>query len=258
MTEQFDYIRLTLTSPGVTTLLLNRPPLNILHLPMLQEIRTALEEVAANHSTRVLLVRGEGKCFSAGMDVADHLPDKVELMLELMRKTSRQLVELEIPTISALHGNAMGGGLEIAMLTDLTFAVPLAKLSQPEIKLGVFPPLAVAYYSNLIGYKKTAELVFSGRTLTAEEAVGIGLINAVFSPEEFNTRIKEITSEIASYSRPVLVATKHALRKAQGKDMFHALEAAEKIYMERVMTTADAIEGLNAFLEKRVAQWKHE
>lgn len=258
MTRHYDYINLDSSAEGGTTLLLDRPPLNILNLPMLQEIIAALEEVASDRSSRVLLIRGKGKCFSAGMDVADHLPDKVELMLDLMRKTLRHLLDLEIPTISALHGSAMGGGLEIAVMTDLTFAAAGTKLAQPEIKLGVFPPLAVAHYSDLIGYKQTAELVFSGKTYTAEEAAGIGLINAAFPAEEFDARVDEVTRTIASYSRPVLAATKHALRKAQGKELFHALETAEKIYMERVMSTEDAIEGLKSFLEKRSPEWKHQ
>jgi cyclohexa-1,5-dienecarbonyl-CoA hydratase len=258
MTHPYDYIRLHFSETGVTTLFLKRPPLNVLHLPMLQEINTALEEVGSNRSSRVLLIRGEGKCFSAGMDVGDHLPDKVELMLELVRKALRRLAELEIPSVSALHGSTMGGGLEIAVMADLTFAAAGTKIGQPEIRLGVFPPLAVAHYANLIGYKKTAELVFGGGIYTAEEAVEMGLINAVFPAEEFEQQVEEITTRIASYSRPVLAATKYALRKSQGKDLFHALENAEKIYMERVMTTADAIEGLNAFLEKRAPQWKHE
>jgi cyclohexa-1,5-dienecarbonyl-CoA hydratase len=258
MSPRYDFIRIDFSSTGVATLQLSRPPLNILHLPMLQELNAALEAAASDHSARVLLLRGEGKCFSAGMDVSDHLPGKVELMLELMHKTLCNLADLEIPTISALHGSAMGGGLEIAVMTDLTFAASNTKMAQPEIKLGVFPPLAAAHYANLIGYKHTAELIFSGRTYTADEAAAIGLINGVFSEAELATRVQGITETIASYSRPVLTATKHALRKAQGKDLLHALDSAENIYRERVMTTADAIEGLNSFLEKRVPNWKHE
>ena len=258
MNSSYDYIQLEFAGSGIANLLLNRPPLNILHLPMLQEINSALKEVASNRSARALLLSGNGKCFSAGMDVSDHLPDKVGLMLELMHKTIRHLVDLEIPTISAVHGSAFGGGLEIAVMTDLTFASSGTKVGQPEIKLGVFPPLAVAYYANLIGYKQTADLVFSGKTYTAEEAVDMGLINAVYPAAEFSARVEDVANNIVSGSKPVLAATKHALRKAQGKDLFHAMETAEKIYMERVMTTADAIEGLKAFMEKRSPQWKHE
>ncbi|MCI0416924.1 enoyl-CoA hydratase/isomerase family protein, partial [bacterium] len=168
------------------------------------------------------------------------------------------LVNLEIPTVSGLHGSAMGGGLEIAAMTDLTYAACGTKLGQPEIKLGVFPPVAVAHYSQFIGYKQTAELVFSGRTFTAEEGVNMGLINGVFPQDDFQKRIDTIVREIASYSRPVLIATKYALRKASGSIFLHALELAEKIYLEQLMTTSDALEGLNAFLEKRTPEWKHQ
>jgi cyclohexa-1,5-dienecarbonyl-CoA hydratase len=225
---------------------------------MLQEFEHALKAIGQESAYRFLIIRGEGKCFSAGMEVSDHLPDKVELMLSLTRKTLAALVDLEIPTLAAIHGSALGGGLEIALTADLTYAVAGTKLGQPEIKLGVFPPVAVAHYPDWIGYKRTAEMVFTGRIFEAEEALQSGLINGVFSNDDFANRIEEIAKVISSYSRPVLAATKQALRKTSRQKFLEKLELAEKIYLERLMKTDDAIEGLNAFLEKRKPQWKQQ
>lgn len=242
---------------GKVVLSLNRPPVNILHIAMMAEINLALAGVKSNTTARVLLIRGEGKCFSAGMDVGDHTADRVEGMMSAMHEMFDRLHAVEIPTVSSVHGSAMGGGLELAAFTDMTFAASGTKLGQPEIKLGVFPPVAVACFADIIGPKLTYEMVLTGRTFSAEEARAMGLVNAVFAPEELEARVDEIVSSLASLSRPVLIATKEALRMSAGRPFFEALSEAESIYMNDVMKTSDAAEGLRSFLEKRPPQWKH-
>lgn len=257
MTEEYQFIQISREN-GKAILSLNRPPVNVLNIEMLHEMNRALADIAEDQEARVLLLRGEGKCFSAGMDVADHLPDKVEQMLGAMRRFLELLAKLEIPTISAVHGPTLGGGLEIAAFTDLTYAAEGASLGQPEIKLAVFPPLAVAYYPWLTGMKKAAEICMTGRTISAEEAKSIGLVNQVFGRDEFESKVDEIVISLAGYSRPALAATKKALRMAVGRPIWEALTTAEHIYMEDVMSSKDAFEGLNAFLEKRKPEWKHK
>ena len=245
-------------SDGLAVLTLKRPPVNILNIVMMQEISSALAELYASTTARALLIRGEGKCFSAGMDVGDHMPDKVEHMMREMHTMFERLAVLEIPTVSSVHGSAMGGGLELAAFTDMTFAAAGTKLGVPEIKLGVFPPIAVACFTDMIGPKLTYDLVLTGRTFFAEEALRMGMVNAVHAPEELDARVDEIMRVLAGLSRPVLVATKKALRSAAGMPVFEALHDAEHIYMQEVMTTDDAAEGLRSFLEKRQPQWKHK
>lgn len=245
-------------SDGLAVLTLNRPPVNILNIVMMQEISHALAELYASTTARALLIRGEGKCFSAGMDVGDHMPDKVEHMMREMHMMFERLAVLEIPTVSSVHGSAMGGGLELAAFTDMTFAAAGTKLGVPEIKLGVFPPIAVACFTDMIGPKLTYDLVLTGRTFFAEEALRMGMVNAVYPPEELDARVDEIMRVFAGLSRPVLVATKKALRSAAGMPVFEALHDTEHIYMQEVMTTDDAAEGLRSFLEKRQPQWKHK
>ena len=245
-------------SDGLAVLTLNRPPVNVLNIAMMQEISHALAELYANASARALLIRGEGKCFSAGMDVGDHMPEKVEHMMREMHTMFERLAVLEIPTVSSVHGSAMGGGLELAAFADMMFAAAGTKLGVPEIKLGVFPPIAVASFIDMIGPKLTYEMVLTGRTFFAEEALRMGMVNAVYPQEELDARVDEVMRVLAGLSRPVLVAAKKALRTVAGMPVFEALHDAEHIYMNEVMTTHDAAEGLRSFLEKRQPQWKHK
>jgi cyclohexa-1,5-dienecarbonyl-CoA hydratase len=256
MKQNYQFVSVS-ESDGRAVLALNRPPVNVLNIAMMQEINHALAEFRTNTTARALLIRGEGKCFSAGMDVGDHMPDKVPAMMREMHTMFERLDALEIPTVSAVHGSAMGGGLELAAFTDMMFAAAGTKLGVPEIKLGVFPPIAVACFLDMIGPKATYEMVLTGRTFSAEEAKSIGMVNAVFGPEEFEARTDEVLRILAGLSRPVLVATKRALRRAARMPVFEALHDAERMYMDEVMQTRDAKEGLSSFLEKRQPQWKH-
>ncbi len=255
MSQSYQFIKLERLG-AQATLILNRPPLNVLHIPMMEEMIQALTEVRAEQEIRLLLIRGEGRCFSAGMDVADHLHHRVRSMFGTLRQLLQILMELEIPTISAIHGAALGGGLEVAVITDLTYAAAGCKIGQPEINLGVFPPLAIAYFSRLIGTRNAYDLILSGRTVMPEEALRMGLVNGVFSSDDFNERINEITATFLTHSKAVLAVAKRALRETD-PGLFDRLNSAERIYMEELMSTEDALEGLEAFLEKRQPVWRH-
>ncbi|RMG45047.1 MAG: enoyl-CoA hydratase/isomerase family protein [Acidobacteria bacterium] len=255
MSQEYEFITVARAN-GRATLSLNRPPLNVLNIPMIEEINRALADLREDATIKVLLIRGEGKCFSAGMDVADHLPETFERMLAVFHRMLEHLAALPIPTVSAVHGAALGGGLELAVFADMTFAAAGAKLGQPEIKLAVFPPLAAAYFPGLIGWKRACDVILTGRTIGAEDAERMGLVTAVFPDDALVARVDEIVRTLAGYSRPVLVATKRAIREAAGRPLFEGLELAERIYRDEVMATEDAVEGLRAFLEKRAPQWK--
>ena len=256
MSPEYQFIRLSKLE-GQATLLLCRPSVNVLNIAMMEEMTRALEEVRSDPEVRLLLLRGEGRCFSAGMDVSDHLPDKLDEMLNAMHLLLVSLASLDVVTVSALHGSALGGGLEVAVMTDFTFAVAGTKLGQPEINLGVFPPLAVALYSKLIGVKNACEMILTGRIFSAEEAQQIGLITRAYKSEEFENRLVENCKTLLSMSRAALAATKRAMRRMDPL-LFDRLRIAERAYLEDVMSTHDAREGLQAFLEKRAPQWKHQ
>lgn len=244
---------------GLATLTLNKPPFNVLDIDMMVEMNAALDSVIADQTARILLITAAGeKAFSAGVEVADHTPDKVDRMIEVFHGIFRRLEQVAIPVIGALNGVALGGGCELALGCDMVIAASNAKLGQPEIKLGVFPPIAAIMLPRLLPPNKAAELLLGGNNIDAMEAHRLGLINKVVAKEEFADGCKAFISQFLGLSRPALVYTKKAMRAAAGKSFNDALDAAETIYLKELMPTADANEGLNSFLQKRPPVWQHK
>jgi len=241
---------------GVATMTLNRPPVNVIHIPMLEEMAAALAELAADTAVRVLILRAEGKMFSAGVDVADHTPEKVGDMIPLFNRVCRALADFPTPTIAAVHGHALGGGCELVICCDLAVMAERAKIGQPEIQLAAIAPIAALRLPYLVGYRAAADLMFSGRNLTAVEAKNIGLVNEVLPPEQIDEWVNGQAARLAGLSRAAMMVCKQALRTGYGR-WAESLPDMEKIYLEELMATADAGEGLAAFLEKRPPEWKH-
>lgn len=247
------------TADGLTTLTLNKPPFNVLDIEMMVEINTALDQVMADSTVRLLLITGSGeKAFSAGVDVADHTADKVDRMIEVFHGIFRRLERVAVPVVAALNGVALGGGCELALGCDMIVASSHAKLGQPEIKLGVFPPIAAILLPRLIPPTKAYELLLGGANIDAIEAHRLGLVNKVIAKEEFADGSAAFVKQFLSLSRPALVYTKKAIRAAAGKPFNEALSAAEAIYLQELMPTADASEGLNSFMQKRPPVWQHK
>lgn len=242
---------------GIATLTLDRPPLNVLHIPMLQQMEAALAELAETESVRVLLLRAEGKMFSAGVDVADHTAERVGEMIPLFNRVCRALAEFPVPTIAAVHGHALGGGCELVLCCDLAVMADGAKIGQPEIQLAAMAPVAALRLPGLIGYRRTAAMLFSGRNLTAQEALESGLVNAVVPADQVLPWAQEKAAQLAGYSRVALQMNKKALLISQG-NWVAGLPLLEQLYLQDLMSTADAHEGLAAFLEKRQPKWSHE
>lgn len=244
---------------GLTTLTLNKPPYNVLDIEMMVEINAALDLILADSSTRLLLITGSGeKAFSAGVDVADHTADKVDRMIEVFHGIFRRLELVPVPVVAALNGVALGGGCELALACDMLVAASHAKLGQPEIKLGVFPPIAAILLPRMLPPAKAYELLLGGANIDAMEAHRLGLINKVIPKEEFGEGSAAFIKQFLSMSRPALVYTKKAMRVAAGKPFNEALAAAEHIYLQELMPTADAGEGLNSFMQKRPPVWQHK
>lgn len=255
MKTAFEF--LTLENDGaVARIVLHRPPLNVLHVEMMRELNRALRDLRAEPGLRALVLAAEGKAFSAGVSVEDHLPDRVHDMMGSFHEVFRQLDVLSCPTIAAVQGAALGGGCELACLADWVIAAEGATFGVPEIKLGVFPPIAAVRFPDRIGLSRTMRLILSGDVLSAREAERIGLVDRVVAPEELAGAVETELTRLREKSAPALRLAKHAVLAARSRDFASGLDAAERIFLERLMKTEDAVEGLRAFLEKRAPVWR--
>ena len=235
---------------------LNLPPLNIMDIPMIDELQNALLRIQRDHSVKVLVLDHQGKAFSAGVSIQDHGPDKVGLMLEKFHGVFRLLGSLAMPSLALVDGMALGGGCELAVFCDLVLASDRASFGQPEIKVGVFPPVAAVVFPHLIGRSRTLELLLTGDVINASEALGMGLVNRVFPAPDFRKRTEEFIEKLISLSGPVLKLTKRAVDCSLYGRVSEGIPKVEQLYLGELMQTEDAREGLNSFLEKRRPVWK--
>jgi len=243
---------------GIAQLTLCHPPVNILTRAVLREVRSHLAALRADHSLRVLLLRADGKHFSAGADVGEHLPPVFAEMIPEFTATIRDLWDFPLPVIAAVRGRCLGGGFELVQPADAIVAGVGAQFGQPEICLGVFPPAACAVLPLLLGPAQASRIVLSGDPLTAEEARAIGLVAQVVEDDQVDTAALALAGRWARHSAAALRVTKRALRAATDRPVAEALHATERIYVDDLMATHDAVEGLGAFLEKRQPAWVHQ
>ena len=243
-------------SDHVGRLVLRRPPVNILNIEMMREITDVLLEVQKSQGLRVLVISAEGKFFSAGVDVGEHTREKVREMISVFHGIFDNLNRINVPTVALVAGSALGGGCELALYCDMVLASEGAKFGQPEIKVGVFPPIAAFLVPNIAPMKLAAEMLLTGETYTAAEMRAMGLVNRVFPEDRFAQQSEEFIARLASLSSVVLELTKRAMLTGHCRPYKEAMPAIEEIYLDKLMATEDASEGLAAFMEKRKPQWK--
>jgi cyclohexa-1,5-dienecarbonyl-CoA hydratase len=242
--------------PPTAHILLRNPPLNVIDIPMTEELAGALADADSRADVSVIVIEGAEKEFSAGVDVAAHTPDKVGSMLTKFHGVIRALVAAKKVTIAAVRGHCLGGGAELALVCDLVYTTDDARWGFPEIKLGCYPPVAAAALSALVGQKRAADLILSGRTVTGAEAANIGLANVCLAENELESAVKQAIDRFAKLSPAALAVAKKAFYAWDAMHFDKGLARAEKIYLEELMKTEDAQEGINAFLEKRQPRWK--
>ncbi len=241
--------------PPVAYITLRHPPLNVIDVPMMQELSGALAEVDDHSEVSTIVFRGEGKCFSAGVDVAAHAPDQVASMLREFHGVLNSVVSSRRVMIAQVHGSCLGGGAELAMVCDMAFTAENATWGFPEIKLGCYPPAAVTALAAVVGQKTAAELILTGRNFDGAEAARIGLANRSVPEDRLPGVIDEIIARLSKSSTAALAITKSAMYAWNAMHFDKGLARAEKIYLEDLMKTADAREGILAFLEKREPVW---
>lgn len=242
---------------GVATITMRRPPLNVLHNPMMEEFNGLLGPLVADGALAAIVIGGEGKAFSAGVDVADHTADKVGDMIRNFHGIFRKLASTDALTIAAVQGAALGGGCELACFCDIVLASERAKFGQPEVQVGVFPPVAACALPLQVGVKKAIELNALGATIKADEALRIGLVNQVYSADTFDADVSAFVDGVRKLSRPVVRLTKRATAAAARAQILTELDRNEELYLNELMKLHDAHEGVDAFMAKRAPRWTH-
>ena len=243
------------TRPPVARITLHSSPLNVIDIPMMDELLHAMKELEATPGICVILISGEGKSFSAGVDVAAHTPDKIEEMLAKFHGVIRALVATRKVTVAAVHGHCLGGGAELAIVCDIVYTTESAQWGFPEIKLASYPPVACTALAALVGQKRAAELILTGRTITGAVAAEFGLATRAVLDGELDQAVTDCLKQLSQLSPSALAITKKASYAWDSMHFDKGLARAEKIYLEELMQTADAQEGIRAFMEKRPPKW---
>ena len=242
----------------VARITLNHPSYNVLTVPMMTELAEAIESLEGRGDVKCILLDSSQKYFSAGISVEDSKPDRVFQTLDAFNRVFQAISEVSKPLIVVVNGQAVGAGSELVAFGDMIVATPNARFSQPEVKMGTFPPFAAIMLPQLIGPKKTYELILTGQALTAQEALDLGFVNKVVPEAELPRTVNEILARIGEFSGPVLEMTKKVISGSLGLPLAQAIKKSHDIYLNQLMALEDAQEGLRALLEKRKPSWKNK
>jgi len=235
---------------------LNRPKANLIDAAMIAALDGALAQHLDNLGLGAVLIEAEGPHFSFGASVEEHLPGQCAAMLRGLHRLILRMVESPVPILVAVHGQCLGGGLEVALAGHLLFVAPDAALGQPEMKLGVFAPAASCLLPELAGPMRALDLLLSGRSISGTEAVAFGIAMET-APDPTAAALAYFEEYLKTKSASSL---RHAVKAARLDYVARVkakLAAVERIYLDELMTTHDAVEGLDAFIAKRSAQWMH-
>ncbi|MFI5164749.1 MAG: enoyl-CoA hydratase-related protein [Bacteroidia bacterium] len=254
-------IKLSFTHENsVAQILLDDGKGNILDHIMIDELQYVLDSFSGRQDLKLIVLEGAGKHFSFGASVEEHKKEFAARLLKVFHQLFYSLMDLSIPALAKVSGQCLGGGLELALMCNFIFADKSARFGQPESVLGVFPPPASLLLPEKIGYARAEELLITGKIITAEEAKLIGLINEKSDDKdslhaEVNAWIeKNILPKSASSLRYSVKAARINLNHS----LSHFLPQLESMYVNELMKTYDANEGIISFLEKRKTVWKNE
>jgi cyclohexa-1,5-dienecarbonyl-CoA hydratase len=237
-----------------------QPPLNIFNIAMMREITRTLNECMGHHDMVAIVFEAVAgsRAFSAGVSIEEHEEETIYQMLESFHTIFRTLELLAKPTIAVVDGVALGGGCELVAGCDIVIATDQSRFGQPEIKLGVFPPVACVLLPRIIGEKRARELILTGELIDANSALKLGLVSHVVPQSDLARKTQEILVKLRELSGPALEATRRALDVAREGSFDQALRKVEDLYLNELMKTEDAREGIKAFMEKRKPSWRHK
>lgn len=254
---QFAFTRLTAElRPPVARITLNNPPLNVIDVRMMDEMRAALEQIEARPEISIIVFAGSERAFSSGVEIAEHTAEKIRNTLTAFHSVIRAVVATRKLTVAAVRRHCLGGGAELALMCDVIYATPDSVFGFPEIKLGCYPPVASVALSAIVGQKLAAEMVLTGRSLTGQEALAARLVNGI--AEDPDTLVQECVSRVSQLSSATLAVAKKAFYAWDAIHFDKGLTRAEQIYFDELMKTADANEGIAAYMERRRPNWANK
>ena len=257
MPNNYQYIKFNVDD-RVARITFARPPVNIFNIAMMREINSALGFCSQERDLVAVVFAAADDCraFSAGVAVEEHVEETIFQMLDSFHSIFRNLEVMSKPTIAVIDGAALGGGCELVAACDLCVASERARFGQPEIKLGVFPPVAAVLLPHVIGDKRARELMLTGELIEATEAARLGLVNYVVPSNELEQKTDELLARLRNLSAVALETTKRAINLGRGRSLDVALKEIERLYLDELMKTHDATEGINAFIEN-AGEWNN-
>jgi cyclohexa-1,5-dienecarbonyl-CoA hydratase len=253
--SRFQRISLRFEAP-VARIALAHPPLNVIDLLMMDELAAAFSEIEQRPEVAFVVIRGSESAFSAGVDVGAHTPELIREMLSKFHALITKVVAWNKISIAEVRGQCLGGGAELAMVCDFVITAEDASWAFPEIKLGCFPPVAVTALAALVGQKQAVDLILTGRSFTGKEACNRGLATASAQLAQVSTKVDELLTRLQALSPAALAVTRKAIYAWDSMHFDKGLARAEKVYLDQLMQTSDAQEGIRAFLEKRTPRWE--
>lgn len=242
----------------IARLTMSHSPHNVLTVPMMKEMAEAIESLNGRADVKAILLQSSQQAFSAGISLEDSRPDRVFQTLDAFTRVFQAMVDISKPVVVVVNGPAIGAGSELVGFGDVVIATPKAKFAQPEVKLGVFPPFAAVMLPQIIGQKKTYELILTGEALTAEDALRFGFVNKVVSETELPGYVESLMARISEFSGPVLEVTKRVIGNSIGLPLKQAMKTSQDLYLNELMSLEDVQEGLRAVIEKRKPVWKNK
>jgi len=254
--DEFQFVKVNVDGE-VARLTLDRPDHNLLNERMLTELAAGINTLGERSTIKLIILDSAGKAFCGGIELGEYTQRRVFQLLDAFHGAFSAMLDTSKPVLVVVNGAAFGGGAELAALGDLVIATPKARFAQPEIRLGVFPPLAAAILPYILGPKQALELVLTGEAMSAERARELGLVNWLVSEEELPQKIAEVAARVTAQSGPVLTMAKKAILGSLGLPLRDGVRNSMKVFLNELADLEDSQEGLRALVEKRPPKWKN-
>jgi cyclohexa-1,5-dienecarbonyl-CoA hydratase len=254
--ERFQSIKMRIDA-GVARMTLDRPEHNLLNEAMLRELADGISFAGERADVKLIVLDSAQKVFCGGIDIGEYTSQRVFQMLDAFHAAFSGMLEVSKPVVCVVNGPAIGGGAELAAFGDLVIATPKARFAQPEISIGIFPPLASTILPFLVGPKIALELVLTGEAVTAERALELGLVNRLVPEAKIEQTVNELVSRITEHSGPVLTMAKRAILGGMGMSLRDGMKHSMNIFLNELYRLEDSQEGLRALVEKRKPNWKN-